>query len=358
MKIQFLALLTLLPALLFGQSIDSGGIQKIIDKSIDNEYIFGISLSVSYEDEIQHFASGTSTTGEPYFLASVTKLYTSAVLFKLIDQGKISLDDPISQYLDESVLQGLHVYEGKDYSDDLRIRHLVSHTSGLSDYFEQTNKGEMSLFDRIRLEGDTLLSFEQMIDRAKELPSQFIPGEAGKAFYSDTNFQLLGKILEKVGDKPLEDLYADFLFDPLNLQHTHLYTDVSDRSPANFYYKEKALNIPNMMASFGPDGGMVSNSEESLIFLKAFIQHELFSDKHVSLDANWNKIYSPFQYGTGIMKFKFVGLPEMIGHAGANGSFTYYIPSRQIYISGTINQTDKPQLSYKLIAKILREIKA
>ena len=140
MKIQFLALLTLLPALLIGQSIDSGGIQKIIDKSIDNEYIFGVSLSVSYKDEIQHFASGASTTGEPYFLASLTKLYTSAVLFKLIDQGKISLDDPISQYLDESVLQGLHVYEGKDYSDDLRIRHLVSHTSGLSDYFEQTNK--------------------------------------------------------------------------------------------------------------------------------------------------------------------------------------------------------------------------
>ena len=46
-------------------------------------------------------------------------------------------------------------------------------------------------------------------------------------------------------------------------------------------------------------------------------------------------------------------MPEMIGHAGANGSFAYYIPSRNIYIAGTINQIDKPQVVYKMIARVL-----
>ena len=358
MKIELIIMAILLPSILLGQIDPTSGVQKVIDKSIDNKTIFGVSLSVSKEGEIQSYASGNSSVGDSYFIASVTKLYTAAVIYKLVDQGEINLDDPISKYLDRTILDGLHVYEGKDYSQAITIRHLITNSSGIPDYFMQKDKGEKNLFEHLTTVGDTLFSFEQMLDRAKTLPAKFVPGSEGEAFYSDTNFQLLGRIITNVTGLDLDEVYRTFLFEPLNLKQTYLYTDTAETSPTYFYHKQNIMDIPDMMVSFGPDGGMVSTSEESLVFLQAYLNHKLFSKATISLDTDWKKIDSPFQYGNGIMKFSFIGLPDMIGHSGANGSFAYYIPSEDIYLTGTINQTDKPQLTYKMIGKILRALKS
>ena len=57
------------------------------------------------------------------------------------------------------------------------------------------------------------------------------------------------------------------------------------------------------------------------------------------------------------MKLKFPGMPEIIGHAGVNGSFAYYVRSKDVYIAGKINQIDKPQVVYKMIARVLSKVK-
>lgn len=352
----FLLATLLLPTTLFAQTFPSDQIQKALDKSVDNKRIFGAVFSVNKGGETHHFASGNMNVGDAYYIASVSKLYTAAVLFKLVDQKKLSLDDPIKQYLTNETLSGLHVYEGEEYSNNITIRHLVTNTSGLSDYFTQEDKDKESLLDRLVSNGDTALSFDQLIEMTKALPAQFPPGTEGKAYYSDGNYQLLGKIINNVTGKSMEEVYEEYIFDPLDLEQTYLFSDLSDTTPAPFYYKKEVLKIPKMMTSFQSDGGIVSTAEENLIFLKAHLNGELFSAKNTDVKRDWNKIYSPFQYGYGIMKFKFFGMPDMIGHAGANGSFAYYIPSKDVYITGTVNQIDKPQLVYKLIGKILSKI--
>ncbi len=352
------ALLTFLcPIMLLAQSFPSNQIQEKMDASIDDKRIFGVVISIGTEDSTYHFAAGNMDVGDAYFIASVSKMYTTSVLYKLVDQGKVNLDDPISNYLSDEILNGLHVYKNEEYTRSITIRHLVTNTSGLSDYFMQKNKGEKSLSEYLVSEGDTSLTFDQMMASTKQLPAQFPPGTEGKAHYSDGNFQLLGKMIEKVTGKSMQEVYQEFIFDPLELEKTYLYNDPKDTIPAKFYYKENLLNIPNMMTCFQSDGGIVSTTEENLIFLKAQLNGELYSEAHLKNNSEWNKIYSPFQYGYGLMKFKFFGMPDMIGHAGANGSFAYYVPSRELYITGTINQMDKPQLAYKLIARILATIK-
>lgn len=347
----------LFPTLVFTQSFPVDQIQKTMDRAIDNKQIFGAVVSIGKEDSTYHFASGNIEIEDSYFIASVSKLYTSAVLFKLIDQGKLNLEDSIKNYLTDRTMNGLHIYKDNEYSNSITIRHLVSNTSGLSDYFMQENNQKQSLYDHLISVGDTSLAFDQMIMMTKQLPSKFPPGTQGKAHYSDGNFQLLGKIIQNVTGKTMEEAYEEYIFHPLGLEKTYLYNDPSDTIPTNFYYKKDVLMIPNMMASFQSDGGIVSTSEEGLHFLKAHFNEKLHSKRFSDMNTEWNKIYSPFQYGYGLMKFRFVGIPEMIGHAGANGSFAYYIPSKKIYITGTINQINKPQLVYKLIAKILATIK-
>jgi len=117
------------------------------------------------------------------------------------------------------------------------------------------------------------------------------------------------------------------------------------------------------MTSFGPDGGIVSTANESMIFLKAFFNGKLFPKEYLDEMKDWNKIFFPLQYGIGIARFKlprifspFKPVPKLIGHSGLSGAFAYYCPEKDIYLTGTVNQIHNAGLSYKLMIRILNNI--
>ena len=70
----------------------------------------------------------------PYFVASITKMFTATVIMQLADEE--NLNDPIEQHLSHLPLDGIHVYKGTDYSKQLKVYQLLHQTSGLSDYFD------------------------------------------------------------------------------------------------------------------------------------------------------------------------------------------------------------------------------
>ena len=89
--------------------------QAILDKTVDNKKIFGTSFALKKETLLWNGASGNLSIDQPYFIASTTKLFTSAIILKLREESKLSLDDKIANYIDKSILSGLHVYKGKAY---------------------------------------------------------------------------------------------------------------------------------------------------------------------------------------------------------------------------------------------------
>ncbi len=332
-------------------------IQKILDRTVDNKKIFRMAVAVSKDGETETFAAGDIRPDDQYFIASVSKLYTATIVMKLREEGRLNLDDYIEDWLCANTIDALHIYKGTDYSYNITIRQLLSNTSGLPDYFEQAPKGEKSLFDDLKDGNDRAMTYEQQIALSKTMTPAFPPGTKGKALYSDTNFQLLGRILENIANKSLADLYDEYIFTPLGLEKTYLYTDPTDTRPVDFYYKDKPLQIPQMMTSFRAAGGIVSTTEEGMIFLKAFFAGDLFPKEYLNeMTAQWNSIFPPFKYGTGIARFKFIGTYELIGHPGANGSFAYYCPKKDAYIVGSIFQADSPGLPYKPIMKILKKM--
>jgi D-alanyl-D-alanine carboxypeptidase len=169
-------------------------LQALLDKVVDGKKVFGTSFAFKKDTETWQGASGNLTTDRPYFIASTTKLFTTAIIMKLRAEGKLSLEDKISKYIDASILSGLHFYKGKDYSQELTIRHLLSHTSGLPDYFQDKGASGKSLENELMAGNDQFWTFEESIDRSKKMSPLFVPGTKGKAKYSDANFQLLGKI--------------------------------------------------------------------------------------------------------------------------------------------------------------------
>jgi CubicO group peptidase (beta-lactamase class C family) len=281
----------------------------------------------------------------------------------LQSKGLIDLNDPINKYLDGAVMEGLHSFKGKDYSKLITVRNLMAHTSGLPDYFQQKDLKGLSLIEEITKGRDRSWNFEDVINYNKTLKPLFYPDKKGKAHYSDTNFQLLGKIIENIRNKSFAESCYDIVIEPLELKKTYLYNDVNDSRPKNLYFKNNSLYIPKAMSSFGPDGGIVSTSSELLSFVEAFFKGKFFPADYISKLKVWNSIFFPMKSGIGIHLFKlpfifnpFGTVPEMIGHSGLSGALAYYAPSKNIFIAGTVNQIAYPDLSFRMSISLLQTI--
>ena len=111
--------------------IDSDMLNRLVNKMVDNKSIFSVAMKVENSDGSISCkaAAGNMQVDSRYFIASVTKLYVSAIIMKLIVENKIALNDKISKYLPENYSDSLHLLKGADYSREITIYHLITNTS-------------------------------------------------------------------------------------------------------------------------------------------------------------------------------------------------------------------------------------
>jgi D-alanyl-D-alanine carboxypeptidase len=339
-------------------------LQLILNKLVDNKKIFGTSFAIKKNNYVWQGASGNLVTDDLFFIASTTKLFTTAIILYLNSKQQLSLEDKINKYLDNSILNDLHVLNGTNYAYDITIKHLLAHTSGLPDYFQGKLANRKSLEQELVIGNDQSWSFEQAIEKSKSMKPIFVPGAKGKANYADTNFQLLGKIIETITNKSYATNCQDLIISKLNLVNTYLYVDALDTKPATLFYKSNKLYIPKAMTSFGADGGIVSTSSDLLIFIEAFFTGKLFPIAYINELQVWNNIFFPMKSGVGIHLFKLPwifnptgAVPDFIGHSGLSGTLAFYIPKENIFIAGTVNQVAHPDLSFKAMIKLTQKLK-
>ena len=309
------------------------------------------------------------TKDTPIYIASITKLYTATAIMRLYEKGALSLDDPMSRYLPKELIQGIHVYKGKDYSNEITIKELLSHTSGIADYYTEKPKGGKSLFDLFLEKPERSWTVDETIERARDdLEPNFQPST--DASYSDTNFQLLGKVIEAITGKPLHIVYEDFFFRPLGLKHTWL-TGRSEpqlapsAAPADIFYKDMIITNTRSNGAYWADGGIVSTAEECIIFLKALNEGRIVSGDTLKLMHNWHKLQFPLQYGYGTMYFKLprfitmvMKVPPLWGHSGSTGSFLYYSEDLNLYMAGSINQAESKSKPFRLMLRVMKAIQS
>lgn len=299
------------------------------------------------------------------YIACITKLYTATVVMKLFENGMLSLDDPISKYLPEELYRGIHIYKGIDYSEKITIKQLLSHTSGIADYYSEKSKTGKSLFELFLEDPERTWTVDETIERVrKDMEPNFPPGT--DASYSDTNFQLLGKLIEIVTGKPLHEVYDDFLFGPLALKYTRLcgYSK-SERTnactPADVFCNNNIINTIRSNGSYWADGGIVSTAEECIVFLKALNEGHIVSLATLKLMHNWHALEFPIKYGYGTMCFELPpsqNIPPLWGHSGSTGSFLYYSEDWNMYIAGTINQVQAKSTPFRLMISVMQVIQS
>lgn len=316
------------------------------DRKVRNAY-----LLVHCEKRGMHLNIAEGKTGDfdahpqqPNHLASVGKLFTATTIGMLHDQGKLSFDDPIARHLDHDLMNNLHVYKGRDYSGDIKISHLLNQTSGLNDVF-------YILWDKLVKNPGLLISPRDAIFYGKEhLKPVSRPGY--KHFYTDTNYYLLGLIIENITGKPHHEVVQQYLFDPLGMKHAFMFRYSKPSVPSEYPMAKLYLNktdvttIENASRIDYAGGGVVAPLDEFLLFMKALVGHKLVKketlDRMLADDRPIGLKSPGIHYGYSIWKFKTFPLllPETFncwGCVGVTGAYMFYHPKTDSYIIGSFN---------------------
>jgi D-alanyl-D-alanine carboxypeptidase len=316
-----------------------------IDKYLESsKSIVTMTLLVENEDgkTIIEKSKGGLSKDKPFVIASISKLYTYAIIFKLIDKGELSYEDNLKKFFKESALKNLHNLDGVEYAQHITVRQLLDQNSGLPDY--ETNKQpDGSVIFKTVMSKDKSVDFELSMSITKSLKPKFPPGSKNRAYYANMNVNLLARIAELVTKKSYEELLLENIVNPLELKNTFACKPNMTHEPIYIGYRSAIR--PKYLASSIASGGIISSNSELMIFIRAFIRGELFNKKHLN-DPTFRPIqFFPLKYGNGMMQVSMsramsplFPTPTLIGHSGSSGSFAYYCPEKKVYITGTINQ--------------------
>ncbi len=335
-----------------------------MDRRIHNAFLMTHSDRLGIHLNMAEGKTGgvPSSRHQPYFIASVGKLFTSVLTGILFEHGLLSYDDPIADYLDAEVMEGLHVYKGKDYSREIRIRHLLNHTSGLHDYFEDRPKHGKPMLNLLLDEPSRIWTPREVIQWSKDnLKSHFPPGRG--FHYSDTGYHLLGLIIEKITSSPFHEALRIHIFRPVGMGHSclwqHSKPDVKSQLPAaELFVGDRNIADSASLSMDYAGGGIMSTSEDLLLFMRALVHHELIREDTFEKMKDWARYFPGIDYGYGLMNIHTVPLfmPRKYncwGNAGSVGSFMFYHPRLDLYVIGTLNRFRYHRKGVKLVLKCI-----
>lgn len=190
----------------------AGRLDALIEQLQHEGSVAGLSVAVVYDGQVvlaRGYGVANLATGEPvtdttlFAVGSVTKQFSTVAALLLVEEGKLSLDDPVAKW-----------YPQLTRAKDIRVRDLVAHVSGYPDYYP------LDFVDRRMAKAETT---NQIIRTYATLPLDFEPGTRWS--YSNTGFLVLGGILQRVTGMPLGRFLERRIFRPLGMRHTRFEPD-------------------------------------------------------------------------------------------------------------------------------------
>ena len=298
----------------------------------------------------QHVAaSGDLAPDMQFCAASTTKLIVTIVTMQLVAEGRLSLDQRMADHLPAELITGLHRKSGQDHTARITIRHLISNQTGLRDYFSLEGADGRKPMDALMAGEDTPWPVERVLEAVRKSEAEFLPGQKGKVSYSDTNYQLMGMILERVTGQTLPALFADRVFAPLGLAQTYIYADPADERPVWFYAGAKRVHLPRYLASVQAEGGMVSTATDLAAIGRAVFEGRLFDIEALLAQQDWRMIWWPgqFYFGLGMEKLwtpwflsPLRPIRDVTGFWGQTGAFVFHHLETGTTCAGTVNQAN------------------
>ena len=336
-------------------------IQAVIEDKIGNDQdkLVGVSLSIRVDgDELWNLQGGLSKLNEPitsnmrFGVGSVTKTVVAATIMKLVDEGVLNLDDTIGDWL---------TLNAPNVNDSITIFQLLNHFAGLDGYMYP------ELWDQVEANLTTFIPQIDLVDFIGE--PYYEPGVTHK--YSNSNYLVLGLIIESATGSPVGDVMREKFWGPLGLNNMYFGTneniigpiatpwrdsdgngtleDIADQYDAAyhsvFFCAADVFSTASdlsMWAQHLYNGFAISNASRELMMTRYFdIPDPIFVG-----------------YGLGVREVVFHGR-VLWGHTGGMrgyGSYMFYDPISKVSIAMLNNQSrseDGPLLRYELVNEVL-----
>jgi len=296
-------------------SISDNELSKIDDlfkKYIDSGWIKGITANISLDGKTVYNKAFGNQLNKPFRtddilrIASQTKAVTCVAVMMLFDEGKFTLDDPISKYIpafkNPKVLEKLNrkdlTYTTVPAKREITIRDLLTHTSGLS--YAQIGTPEMNaIYAKAGIEAGFVINkklLETEINKLGKLPLALQPGQ--KWQYS-LAMDVLGRLVEVTSGLNLDQFFRERIFNPIGMKDTYfaLPKEKQDRLATVYTEDEKTgkvkpwidgtfpgatINYPiNNNGYFAGGAGLVSTSKDYGIFLQMLLNGGEFNGKKI-----------------------------------------------------------------------------
>jgi D-alanyl-D-alanine carboxypeptidase len=311
-----------------------------------------LSAAVQFSDgQVWAGTFGTSTTFPvdsvtpeyAYAIGSITKTITAACILQLVDEGVLGLDDSVGQWLPP--------FEHVD--PNITIRQLLRHQTGLNDVI--TNPA----FDAAsKVDLDSVWTLTNLVNDYLLAP---LAAPGGGFSYSNTNYALLGLIIEAATGQTYRQAFEERFFGPLGLEslvippfdadpqdiaHLWIYNPSGGAySDAHTFF----VNWDSFRSAAGPIGGYYGTASDVAIWNRAFLRGDLHSAATLTQAKQTIAAGTPAngRHGLGIMERKFLGLTAY-GHGGDIGysGVTYYFPEKDMSI--TVLNNDSKRNSWAL----------
>jgi D-alanyl-D-alanine carboxypeptidase len=196
--------------------------------------VAGISVAVARDGRVvlargygmanlEHAVPATPDT--VFHIASISKNILSAVVLRLVDEGKLRLDDDVTNYVPEAPTHGEHV----------TLRHLLNHTSGISSFTSLPTAADNERFD---------LTHKQVLELIQDRPPDFSPGTSWR--YDNSAFYLAGMVVERVTKQEYGAYVREHVFQPLGMASTSLC--------------DARMVVPHLASGYEVDHGQLVNA--------------------------------------------------------------------------------------------------
>lgn len=265
-------------------------------------------------------------------IASGTKLFTALGIGTLIEQNKIRLETEIGEIFSEPT----------SFIDrKATIRHLLTHTSGIYDYYDEEL---ITDFDNFFVE----IPWYKLTTPTDYLPlfinkkMKYRPGE--RVSYSNGGYVLLGIVIEMITKRLYRDYIKDTVLNTAGMIDSHFYAlDDLPQNTALGYKKDNTTNIFNLPIRGGGDGGLYTTSSDLNEFWKHLFSRDIISEKLLQdFIAPHVRIWQDVDYGYGIYigKINNEHVYFITGSDAGVGFYSQYTPAEKMIINVLSNKTN------------------
>ena len=242
-------------------------LDEAIQAYVDAKKAAGIVTYVARSGGVAHLhaygmadrEAGRAMSPDTLFrMASMTKPLTSVAAMMLVEEGKLSLEDPLTQYLPAFAKPRVAVLDGADGTlhfepakQPITIRHVMTQTSGIPYGYGQSSAlwKDADLFGGYYLERDTSMS--ALVEKMATLPLDAQPGER---FVYGHNTDILGVVIERISGMSLDAFFRERIFAPLGMKDSHFYVPAKDASRMSAVYAASAEGLSRADGTAPLDG--------------------------------------------------------------------------------------------------------